>query len=179
MFYFFKTIFPNADIYAYEADPNIFKILKHNLTTNGFQDVKIYNSAVWNQNTMLMFNPDGADGGHVITNSEKNDNLIQVTAVDISKILDDNPVDFLKMDIEGAEEVVLPACGAYLHKIQYIFIEYHSKPHQKQHIDKIINVISKAGFRIHIHPVRIIKSPFINKINSDFDMQLNIFGTRD
>ncbi|MHB9094567.1 MAG: FkbM family methyltransferase [Eubacteriales bacterium] len=175
---FFKYIFPNSEIIALEPDPNIYKYLKKNVHGNGFTDVIILNKAAWNESKMLKFCTDGADGGHA--SLEDDQNSIEVEAVDITEFLKDRPIDLLKMDIEGAEDVVIPACEKYFSNVKLLFIEYHSKTKERQCLDKLLNIIADAGFRIHIQSVVFSTSPFMEiKINSGFDLQLNIFGWKE
>lgn len=174
---YFKQLYPNAEITAYEADPSIFRHLERNVHGNGFSDVCLMNKAVWDQNTTIMFNSEGADGGRVALGEDNN--LISVEAVDIREILSRGNYDFLKMDIEGAEERVFPACRDYLDSFRHVFVEYHSVTGHKQCLDRIIGVLAEAGFRIHIHSIFSSPSPFVElRTNSGFDLQLNIFGWR-
>jgi hypothetical protein len=90
----------------------------------------------------------------------------------------DKKIDFLKIDIEGAETKVLIDIQEQLHFVEKIFVEYHSFNNQKQTLNEIINILTKAGFRLHINsPGLMSPSPFM-KLNSynDMDMQLNISG---
>lgn len=174
---YFKRLYPQAIITAYEADPVIFNYLKNNVHGNGFSDVKLVNKAVWDENTTLKFNSEGADGGRVALDND--DNIISVEAVDIRHILNENSYDFLKIDIEGAEERVFPACKDYLPSFKFVFVEYHSIVGKKQCLDTIISLLTEAGFRIHIQS-DVSPSPFVTlRINSGFDLQLNIFGWKE
>lgn len=174
---FFKSLYPRAEITAFEADPNIYQYLKTNIHENGFTDVKLLNQAAWFEDTVLKFNSEGADGGRIPLDGDQD--LIEVDAADISKWLK-NKVDFLKIDIEGAEDFVLPACRDYLSNVKLIFVEYHSKIGQPQRIHNLMEIMSEAGFRLHIHSIVSSPIPFVKVINnSDFDMQLNIFGWKE
>lgn len=175
---FFKRLNPQAQIVAYEADPRIFEYLENNVHGNGYTDVRLINKAAWHENTALQFSSEGADGGRAALTGDGN--LVDVEAVDIAEILKTDRFDFLKMDIEGAEDVVLPACRDYLGNVRYIFVEYHSRAGRKQCLDRIIGILSDAGFRIHLHSVMCSPSPFVKlKVHSGFDMQLNIFGWKE
>lgn len=175
---YFKQLYPAAEITAYEADPSIFHYLEQNVHGNGYSDVRLVNKAVWDRNTTIRFKSEGADGGRVKFNDDSD--LISVEAVDVREILDAGEYDLLKMDIEGAEEHVLPACKDHLNRFRHVFIEYHSVVGKKQCLDRIISLLSDIGFRVHIHSVFSSPSPFSElHINSEFDLQLNIFGWRE
>jgi FkbM family methyltransferase len=174
---YFKKKFPGAQITAFEADPLIFDYLKRNVHGNGFDDVRLINKAVWNEATVLQFQSEGADGGRVAEVGEAK--VIEVEAVDITNILQQQKFDFLKIDIEGAEEKVFPACRGFLSGIKYIFLEYHSNSSRKQNIGEILSLMEEEGFRIDIHNVRASRKPFLTpNASSVFDLQLNIFAWR-
>ena len=98
----------------------------------------------------------------------------------MASYLKEKKFDFLKMDIEGAEEFVLPACKEHLAEVEYLFVEYHSKADRNQSLNEIINIMAGAGFRLHIQSVLPCHSPFVERrIYSGFDLELNIFGFRD
>ena len=175
---FFKKFYPNSEIMALEPDPNIFRCLKKNIYGNGFKDVNLINKAVWTNDTVLQFDADGADGGRVVDNKEKS--LIEVETIDVKKLLSESKFNFLKMDIEGAEYEVFPACREYLSNFDYIFLEYHSIIGVNQKLSEILGILNSEGFRVHINSIMFSNSPFIIKRNaSGFDNQLNIFAWKD
>jgi FkbM family methyltransferase len=175
---YFKQLYPKAHITAFEADPKIFDYLKNNVHGNGYTDVVLINKAVWHENTTLKFRSEGADGGRAAFGDDEN--IIEVDAIDIKTFLEGHTFDFLKMDIEGSEEVVLPACKGYLNNFKYVFVEYHSKIGHKQRLDRILNILTETGFRIHMHCVLSSPMPFIEvNIASGYDLQLNIFGWKE
>jgi FkbM family methyltransferase len=175
---FFKLLYPHAQITAFEADPNIFRYLEENIVGNGYKDVTLINEAAWNSNTTLTFEDEGADGGKIA--SKQDTNGTQVKAIDMGEYLKNNPVDFLKIDIEGAEDLVLNACQSSLTELSWIFVEYHSKANKKQSLDQILAILSRHGFRVHLHSVVCSPSPFVKcNVNAGFDLQLNIFGWKE
>ncbi len=176
---FFKSLYPQADITAFEADPTIFNYLKKNIKDNGFHDVNLINKAVWHENTTMIFTSDGAAAGRIGSDNQ-NGRKIEVSTIDIAEILNDREYDFVKIDIEGAEESVLPRCQGLLNNVKHIFVEYHSIVGHKQCLDQVISILSDAGFRLHIHSVMDSLSPF-TQLNTyaGFDLQLNIFAWKE
>lgn len=176
---YFKRRFPKARITAFEADPGIFSYLQKNLAANGFGDVELHNKAAWNKNERLRFDAEGADGGSVT--SEGTGNTIEVEAIDLDDFLRGRHYDFIKMDIEGAEEQVLPVCKDHLSGVRYIFVEYHSRRNRPQCLAGIIGILSSAGYRLSVETLHATPVPFVKKESDDagFDLQLNIFGWRE
>lgn len=175
---YFKQLFPNAKIEAYEPDPDIFETLTFNVKSFGFKHVEVFQKAIWKQNEMLQFKQEGGFSGR-IPMADDSQNLIQVDAVSLVDIIANNHVDFLKIDIEGAEYEVLKSCKNNLQNVEHIFIEYHSHQDEKQTLHEILEILQNQGFRYHIQEAFIRKKPFVDKETMlGMDLQLNIFGTR-
>jgi FkbM family methyltransferase len=176
---FFKLNHPDSNVIALEPDHNIFSALKFNVASFGFEDVELIEKAAWIENVTLTFSPDGADGGKIDLTGNSQKNLVR--ALDINSIITNYPrIDFLKVDIEGAEDSVILHAAELLSRCERIFVEFHSKVNYKQQLDKILDVISHNGFRYHLHPVLTSTSPFINaKFQSGFDNQVNIFAWKE
>lgn len=175
---FFKKLYPQAQIVGFEPDPRIFDYLKRNIHGNGFTDVHLVNKAAWDRETTLQFSSTGGDAGRVAFQNDSN--LIKVAAANMTDYLQRNHFDFIKMDVEGAEETILPAIRDHLKLVKWLFVEYHSKAGKKQSLGALLDILSQAGFRIHIHSCIVSPSPFVKiTLNCGFDMQLNIFAWRD
>lgn len=124
------------------------------------------------------FYPDGADGG-TISYADKNIKAVKVPAVLLGDYIK-KPVDFLKIDIEGAEYDVLDSIVNKLDMVKNIFIEYHSFVDQPQQFGEILDILKKSGFRYYIEHIGIrSKKPYLHR-NEDhgMDMQINIYGYR-
>lgn len=175
---YFKRLYPQAKVVAFEADPDIYQILSENLAGQGITDANLINKAVWNEDTTLRFYKEGGDAGRVANASDEQD-MIEVPAVSLKPYLQQE-VDFLKIDIEGAEYAVLKDISDDLTRVKNIFVEYHSFTGQEQPLDEILAILRKAGFRYYIETVGINSSqPFIG-INAGLGMdnQMNISGYR-
>jgi len=177
---YFKTLFPNARILAFEADIKIFELLKFNIESFNFKNIELHNLALWKEEGKLLFSSDGADGGKVTSNSEPTANLTQVKAIALKNYLNE-PVDMLKLDIEGAETLVLESCKDLLHNVKNIFVEYHSFVNQPQSLGKILSILESNGFRYYIDNEGVFSTNPLFQINSyqNMDNQLNIFGSRE
>ncbi|NBD18850.1 MAG: FkbM family methyltransferase [Cyanobacteria bacterium] len=176
---YFKSIYPDSDIIAFEPDPIAYKTLEANLKSFGYEDVEIYNKALWKEETTLEFGVEGADGGRIMQNKQESfKGQVKVPAVCLSNYLS-QPVDFLKLDIEGAETAVLKECSDYLHQVKNLFVEYHSFWGQSQTINEILSILKDANFRVSIHSQFASGQPFVKQpLQLGMDLQLNIFAYR-
>ncbi|MDQ0640901.1 hypothetical protein QF042_004466 [Pedobacter sp. W3I1] len=89
-------------------------------------------------------------------------------------------IDFLKIDIEGAEYLVLKDIEDNLSNVENLFIEYHSSPDCKQTLSEILGILTKSGFRFYIKEAwDNLPIPFEHRLYKPFwDLQLNIFAFR-
>ena len=88
-------------------------------------------------------------------------------------------IDFLKIDVEGAELRIIKDCRDDLERVQNIFIEYHGNRSRKQRLHEMLHIIQQAGFRYHVQDANPINHPFIERERGNlYDLQLNIFGFR-
>jgi FkbM family methyltransferase len=173
---YFKQKFPQAIIDCFEPDEQIFKKLQHNVNQFNAENVTFHQNAVWVNNKDISFISDGSVGGHISeAHSEKSDSI---SAVRLKDFLNQK-VDFLKIDIEGAEFDVIRDCVEELHNVENIFVEYHSSHEQEQMLGELLIFLKNAGFKVYIKEAwENMKHPFIEKKGPFFDLQLNIFGYR-
>jgi len=173
---FFSSKHPSAKIVAYEASPSVFKVLEKNIRINNISNVQLFQNAIWIKNDLLEFSEEGADAGslYAIKNSKK----IQVQAIDFLEVLNkEDKIDFIKIDIEGAENELIPHLSPAFHKIDKLFIEYHSFKNTPQKLDEILSLLKEFNFRYYIRHSNERKQPFIdNGKDENMDMQLNIFA---
>lgn len=176
---YFKKLFPKAEIIAFEPDGKVFDILEHNINTLGFKNITLIKKALWNDITTLNFYSEGADGGRVALNSDT-EKIIEITTDRLSAYLINKTVDFLKMDIEGSEYIVLEESKDYLKNVKNIFVEYHSFIGKEQYLPELLALLKNAGFRLNINvPGLASQTPFVSiNTHSGMDMQLNIYGYR-
>jgi FkbM family methyltransferase len=175
---YFKKLFPYSEIVAFEPDKVIFEILQNNISAFNFKHVNIHNKALWTCDSSLNFMSEGADGGRIAINSDS-ENIVVVETVALNSFLN-RRVDLLKIDIEGAETEVLTQCADLLTNVDRIFVEFHSFVTVAQELNKLLLVLSNAGFRYYIQHIGVYSSnPFI-KVNYSLGMdnQLNIFAYR-
>lgn len=176
---YLKKLFPKASIVAFEPDPAVFTILKHNIESFNFENVNLVNKALWNEETQLNFFSEGADGGRMAS-AEDASNIIKIETTKLSYYLKDTVVDFLKIDIEGAEFTVLQEAKPFLKNVKNIFVEFHSFTNRQQNLAALISILEEAGFRIIVQHIGVYSTSPFHKIETynGMDLQLNIYGIR-
>lgn len=173
---YLKEKFPDATVIAFEPDETNYSLLSKNIVEFGFSDVLLRKEAVWIENTLLDFSNDGTMGSKIEKcNAE---NTRKVKAIRLKDLLT-KKVDFLKMDIEGAEYRVLLDIKYDLQNVQNLFLEYHGDFDQNNELTEIFEILQQANFQYYIkEAANIYRHPFTAQSqpkNSDYDIQLNIF----
>lgn len=175
---YFKYLYPDAKIIAFEPDEEIFNVLARNVKAFQLTNVTIERKALWKSETTLPFQPEGSVGSRIIKDSTGN-SLPNVQTVRLRDLLIQK-VDFLKIDIEGAEYEVLDDCRNDLSNVEYLFVEYHGMVGEAQTLQDILQILQDGGFRYHIKDAYPIQHPFVrSERRSGYDLQLNIFGFRE
>jgi|WetSurMetagenome_2_1015567.scaffolds.fasta_scaffold22388_4 FkbM family methyltransferase len=176
---YFKRNFPDAEIIAFEPDPNIFEALKENVINQGFKDVDLKNEAVSNKDGMVYFFMEGGHSG-MIVHDKLNERVIPVKSIRLKSILQHfDELTFLKIDIEGHERYLITDIADELKKVTFLFLEYHSFVNRNQNLDEILNILSSAGLRYYIKESCNKPLPFINReLFLEMDLLLNIFCYR-
>jgi FkbM family methyltransferase len=177
---YFKQLFPQARIVAFEPDHKIFDLLQQNVSALGYQQVELRNTAAWIEDTDLTFFSEGSLAGSTEVSFIDTASKYTVKAERLKNYLTSQEIDFLKMDIEGAENTVFFDLESELPRVKHLFLEYHSIVGKEQMLGEMLQVIKRAGFRYHVKSAAdSLRFPFTNRIKKGFDMQLNIFCFRD
>lgn len=171
---YLKKQCPTAVIYAFEPDVEAFRCLSENVKRNNLLDVHPYHNAVWINHDELDFYADGSWGGGLFP-KKGSASSSRIPAVDISDFLD-QPVEFLKMDIEGAEtKVIQHAIEKIMKNVKRFFFEWHSMKGESQMLGKILHEFEKSGFRYHIKEASFRSTPFAHIPEGSMDSQLDVF----
>ena len=107
---YFKRMYPDCKIVAFEANPHAFKLLEKNVRNNDLRNVELHNIALFDKETEISFFI-GEDVGTLLgsVNQERGGgNEMRVRATRLSTYLKQyGEVDLVKMDVEGAELQIL------------------------------------------------------------------------
>jgi FkbM family methyltransferase len=173
---YFKQIFPDAKVIAVEADPEVFALLEWNVAEHDLADVTLIKKVVAAQAGEVEFHREGADAGriHFMAGAKE---VLRLPTIALDELLTQS-VDFLKIDIEGAETEVL-AASRRLDRARQLMVEYHSFTDSPQELPRLLNTLSEAGFRYYVQTQYCARQPLTKSTaHLGMDLQLNIFAKR-
>ncbi len=175
---YMKNLYPMATILAFEPDEKNYDLLKKNIENFGFEQIEIRREAVWIENTTLQFVSEGSMSSRIDNNISGN--TTDVKAIRLKDYLN-KYVDFLKIDIEGAEYQVMKDIADQLHFVNHLFLEYHGTFEQNTELAQLFELLVEKGFTYYIREATsIFENPLypIKKPGIPYDVQLNIFCVR-
>ena len=137
---YFKLLHPQATVLAFEPDRELFALLARNVATFGLTDVELHEKAVWSESTRLDFFHEGADGGRIAALNDDSESIQQVETVRLRDLLD-RRVDLLKLDVDGAEQIVLEDCRDSLENVERVFVEVHCFSGRPQGLGELLSLL--------------------------------------
>jgi FkbM family methyltransferase len=149
--------YPDARVFAFEPDPEIFELAKRNV--RGHPQVSLRNLGVAGKQGQLELHrfPGGSWGTSSFVTIQEVAETFTAEAVTLDSIIDEvGDIDLLKIDIEGAEYEVLEACRQ-LHRVRCIIGEVHAIPGASA--DRLFAMLS--DFEIAAERVQGGQGPFI------------------
>jgi FkbM family methyltransferase len=118
---FARLVGPEGKVFAFEPDPDNFRLLKKNVRANGYNNVVFVNKAVADRSgvTRLFVCPDNK-GDHRLYDSGDGRRSIDVDTVALDDYFADyqGAIDFIKVDIQGSEAAALRGMRGLLDRNQ-------------------------------------------------------------
>jgi len=153
---YFKRLFPNSRIIAFEPNPNAFNLLEENIKENQLENVQLHNLALFDKETEISFFIDDSDATlkGSVQKGRGGSRELKVKAQKLSLFLKDiDSVDLIKMDVEGAEVNIISDLvdSSCINKSKEYIIEYHHNINNgKSNLASFLNYFETNGFNYKI-----------------------------
>ncbi len=152
--HYFKRRYPDARVSAIEANPVTFSLLEQNIAQNRLIGVRAIQAALAPEAGEITFytspsdEEPGAWGDSAVRqpwHEGEETAVVRVPAVTLSSILTE-PVDLLKLDIEGMETAVLEEAAPRLHLVEHVILEFHGTRYNRANsISRLTSILREAG----------------------------------
>lgn len=122
--YMLRMLFPDATIVSVEPDPINFKVLERN--TKDLGNIHLVQGGLWNESANITLVGNHGDWGRVFQKVDEGGTRA-FSMADLQEEYGIESFDLVKMDIEGAESIVLgpEADTSWLNNTKVLFIEIH------------------------------------------------------
>jgi FkbM family methyltransferase len=138
-------------VVAVEPNPSLFEMLKQNVAVNGINNVMLLNALVGDKDGQSKFYMLDS-GGSVREGYSTKGKEVELTSYRISSIMDKygiQSVDFVKMDIEGAEFDIFRGDVASLKRVKKLSMEVHP---DWGSIEDVLRQLISSGFMVDQRP---------------------------
>lgn len=138
---------PLAKIYAYEPAPENIQWLEKNVAMSRAIQIRVYPLAVANAGGRMTLYLKAESGWHSLWPKDAQEAVtVEATTLDaIIAELGTQPVDFLKIDCEGAEYELLAGREQLLRqRVRFIGMEYHEN--NQHQVGELQALLKRAGF---------------------------------
>jgi len=134
---FSKLVGDKGKVVAIEAHPKTFDALKYNRDRNAFKNTEILNIAIADEVGSIFIEDTPSSLANKVS-KEKSLNTYRVEASTIKQLVDSmkvDQVDFMKVNIEGAEQLLIKGIGDAIYKIKNMAISCHDFRYKNEGIE--------------------------------------------
>ena len=146
-----RKIGRRGKLYSFESSPEYFNILKENVSSNGLENVKVYELAVTDQVGRAPFYQKELFSGIIFEEGAKR---FEVSTTTIDRFLSEEKIeriDLIHMDCEGSELLVLKGAKETLQKNKVkIFCEIHHDFLKQlgQSVEELVQYLQGLEFQV-------------------------------
>lgn len=152
---YFKFLYPDCRIVAFEPNPFAFALLTRNIAQNNLKNIDLHNIGLSDVKRTVQFFVGDDKGGlsSSMIRQRGGKNVVDIQTDRLSDFVQNASFDLIKMDIEGAETQVLNdlvSTGKLGRSERYI-IEYHHKIDQKKSfLSAFVTPFEEIGFEYNL-----------------------------
>jgi FkbM family methyltransferase len=159
---YFKSKYPEARIICFEPDPTSFEFLCMNIQMNQLKNVRAIRAAISDHQGFANFygqvdeNHTDARGNSLIESWGMQRHSSQKILVQTFSLRDflSEKVSLLKLDVEGAEELILQDIKNDMKKIENIYLEFHASDSVREinDLERTLELLRSQNFELNVAP---------------------------
>ena len=130
-----KLVGPEGKVFAFEPEPENFSLLQRNVSINGYENVTLVQKAVSDKNGVEELHLCSDSWGHSLSSFKRDEGLLSVPVTSLDQFFsEDVAIDFIKMDVEGAEGKAVQGMARILGKgdVKVMVVEFHPEELERQ-----------------------------------------------
>ena len=144
---YLKKHFPKAQVVCIEPDKSNIIQLQHNIQANCLRNCTVIKGGLWSHKTWLDMDyslGDGLEWSRALKPST-NGSIPVFGLEDVMQLREWKSIDLLKMDIEGAEDIIFSENLSFLEKVKVFTIEVHDMVNTGH---RVVEALSSYNFRV-------------------------------
>jgi FkbM family methyltransferase len=152
---FFKTLYPQARVLAFEPAQRAHDLLVRNVEANGLRDVEVHRLALGREDGEVAFFEDPEDPATFRMSTRSGRLPGTASSVEqrrLSQLVGED-VELLKLDVEGAEDDVIAELvdSGAIAQIRQLIVEYHHQlDPERDFLGRFLERLREQGFRYQI-----------------------------
>jgi len=153
---FAKLVGENGKVYAFEPSPTNFELLQKNVMINNYKNVILEKKAISDKSEIasLYLSEENFSDNRIFDSHDKRKSIkIETTTLDDYFKEYDGRIDFIKMDVQGAEGKVLLGMNNLLKKLKHVKIMTEFSPKHLVHIgmgsEEFLDIFLNSGFKLY------------------------------
>ena len=148
-----KAIGEKGRVYCFEPDEGNYDVVKQNLERNGVKNVILVKMGLWGSEATLTFAKNLSHSSHIALDGKPAGETTSINTTTIPAFCQKEKLgrlDFVKMDIEGAELEAIDASLAFLkeRKVDFAIASYHMRDGEPT-CKKLVKMLSSIGYAAH------------------------------
>jgi FkbM family methyltransferase len=173
-----RLLGPKGKVYAFEPDPDNFRLLQKNVAANGYSNVTLVNKALSNkEGTVKLYRSQSNRGDHRIYDSHDGRPSVEIKTMTLDRFFlnRDKVIHFIKMDVQGAEAAALSSMKGLVLKNKGLKLVTEFSPGALKAFGsdarKYLAELQKLGFRLSeisekdktvkpVAPAQLLKRPW-------------------
>lgn len=147
----FENFYPGCRLVGVELDPSNYDLLQRNVAQ--LKNCQTLNAGIWRENGVVFYEDLDAQAFRIVDQpSEKTKSMRSISVSSLFRNFNVGEVDYLKMDIEGAEyEVLHPDADlGWLPQVKLLNVEYHERKglSSQNQFEQLKRVLDNRGFQV-------------------------------
>ena len=147
-----RLVGPTGKVWAFEPDQNNYSLLTKNVNANKYHNVSIVKKAIADKTGVAqLFISEENKGDHRIFSEEERVS-IPIETITLDSLFPNEKIDFIKIDIQGAEYLALMGMSEIIRKNKNLIILSEFAPNLLKNSgfsgQQLLNKIADFGFRL-------------------------------
>lgn len=163
-YHFAQLVGDRGQVFSFEPDGANFRALQQNVRAHDLRNVTLVPKGVWSVTTTLSFQAESNLGSAIADLSGRQTALQTVSVLSLDDTIHETGIkqlDFVKLDVEGAEIAILEHAGEFWDRFRPDFVIEPHRVHGEMTTPRIGAVLRRYGYRCEVLPQAHLRLPLI------------------